>query len=41
VTLKGHVPSTDQRMTAEEIAREKATGYSIANELVVQPPATQ
>ena len=39
VTLKGHVPSTDQRMTAEEIAREKATGYSINNELVVQPPA--
>ena len=39
VTLKGHVPSTDQRMTAEEIAREKAKGYSIANELVVQPPA--
>ena len=39
VTLKGHVPSTDQRMTAEEIAREKAKGYSINNELVVQAPA--
>jgi osmotically-inducible protein OsmY len=39
VTLKGHVPSTDQRLTAEEIAREKAKGYSINNELVVQPPA--
>lgn len=39
VTLKGHVPSTDQRMTAEEIAREKAEGYTVYNELVVQPPA--
>ena len=39
VTLKGHVPSTDQRMTAEEIARDKAQGYAIHNELVVQPPA--
>jgi osmotically-inducible protein OsmY len=39
VTLKGYVPSTDQRMTAEEIAREKAKGYTIHNELVVQPPA--
>jgi osmotically-inducible protein OsmY len=39
VTLKGRVPSSDQRMAAEEIAREQATGYSVANELVVQPPA--
>jgi osmotically-inducible protein OsmY len=38
VTLKGYVPSTDQRMTAEEIAREKAPGYAINNVLVVKEP---
>ena len=36
VTLKGYVPSTDQRMTAEEIAREKAAGYTINNLLMVK-----
>lgn len=35
VTLKGHVPSTDQRTAAAEIARAKAPGYQIDNLLLV------
>src|SRR5262249_11806961 len=39
VTLKGHVPTAAQKMTAERIAGEKAPGYRIVNQLMVQPGA--
>jgi osmotically-inducible protein OsmY len=35
VTLKGHVPSAAQKSAAEEIARAKAVGYIVKNELVI------
>ena len=35
VTLKGHVPSEAQKTAAEEIARAKAVGYTVKNELVI------
>jgi osmotically-inducible protein OsmY len=33
VTLKGYVPTAEQKAAAERIARDKAEGYTIANEL--------
>lgn len=35
VTLKGHVPNAGQKAAAERIAKEKASGYTIVNMLVV------
>src|SRR5271166_235069 len=40
VTLKGDVESEDQKAQAENIARQAAQGYTIANELGVTPPGT-
>ncbi len=40
VTLKGDVESEDQKARAENIARQAAPGYTIANELGVTPPGT-
>ena len=40
VTLKGDVESEDQKAQAENIARQAAPGYTIANELGVTPPGT-
>jgi hyperosmotically inducible periplasmic protein len=37
VVLKGTVPSAEQRATAEAIARDKAEGYKIVNQLTVAP----
>ena len=36
VTLKGFVPTTDQRIRAEVVAQREATGYRINNQLVVR-----
>jgi hypothetical protein len=36
VTLKGTVPTTDQRARAEVVAQREATGYRINNQLVVR-----
>jgi hypothetical protein len=33
--LKGTVPTAQQKTTAEEIAKDKAEGYSIVNQLTV------
>jgi hyperosmotically inducible protein len=38
VTLRGYVPSADQKASAERIARDKAEGYTIQNLLTVAPP---
>jgi osmotically-inducible protein OsmY len=35
VTLKGRVPTADQKAIAEQVAKSKATGYQVRNELVV------
>jgi osmotically-inducible protein OsmY len=35
VTLKGSVPTRNQRAAADKIAREKAEGYTIVNKLAV------
>ena len=35
VTLKGSVPTAAQKSTAESIARDKAEGYTVVNELTV------
>jgi len=35
VTLKGHVPSASQKSIAERIARDKAEGYRVKNDLMV------
>jgi osmotically-inducible protein OsmY len=35
VTLKGTVPTAEQKSAAERIAREKAEGYTISNQLTV------
>ncbi|MEP7116525.1 MAG: BON domain-containing protein [Acidobacteriota bacterium] len=35
VTLKGHVPTAAQKTIAEEIAKAKATGYAVKNDLTV------
>ncbi|MGO9518336.1 MAG: BON domain-containing protein [Candidatus Korobacteraceae bacterium] len=40
VTIKGDVESEDQKARAENIARQAAPGYTIANELGVTPPGT-
>ena len=37
VVLKGTVPSADQKTTAEQIAKQKAEGYTIVNQLTVAP----
>jgi len=37
VVLKGTVPSAAQKTTAEAIARDKAEGYKIVNQLTVAP----
>lgn len=39
VLLKGTVPTAAQRTLAEQIAREKAKGYRIVNQLTVAPAA--
>jgi hypothetical protein len=36
VTLKGTVPTTDQRVKAEVVAQREAVGYRINNQLVVR-----
>jgi hypothetical protein len=36
VTLKGTVPTTDQRVRAKVVAQREATGYRIDNQLVVR-----
>ena len=36
VTLKGTVPTTDQRVRAEVVAQREATGYRVNNQLVVR-----
>jgi len=38
VTLKGTVPTADQRRIAEEIAKAKAPEYKIVNDLTVKTP---
>jgi phage-related minor tail protein len=38
VTLNGRVPSAEQKVVAEDIARAKATGYTVRNALVVTAP---
>lgn len=35
VTLKGRVPTAAQKTAAERIARDKAEGYTVVNQLVV------
>src|SRR4051812_16895953 len=35
VTLKGHVPSAAQKASAERIAKGKAPGYAIVNNLII------
>jgi osmotically-inducible protein OsmY len=35
VTLKGSVPTADQRAAAERVARDKANGYTVRNLLTV------
>lgn len=37
VVLKGTVPSAEQKTQAEAIARDKAEGYRIVNQLTVAP----
>jgi osmotically-inducible protein OsmY len=37
VTLKGFVPSETERNMAEVIAKARAEGYTVANQLVVRP----
>ena len=36
VVLKGSVPSAEQKTIAEQIARDKAKGYTITNQLTVK-----
>ncbi len=38
VTLKGRVPSAEQKSVAEDIAKARATGYMVRNALVVVAP---
>ena len=35
VTLRGSVPTADQKAAAERVARDKAEGYTISNQLTV------
>jgi osmotically-inducible protein OsmY len=37
VTLKGYVPTDGERAKAEAIARAKAEGYKVVNEITVRP----
>lgn len=37
VLLKGSVPSAEQKSQAEAIARDKAEGYTIVNQLAISP----
>jgi osmotically-inducible protein OsmY len=37
VVLKGSVPNAQQKTTAEAIARDKAEGYTISNQLTIAP----
>ena len=37
VTLKGYVPTAEQKAAAERVARDKAEGYKIVNQLTVAP----
>jgi osmotically-inducible protein OsmY len=37
VTLKGHVPTAAQKSAAERVAKEKAPGYKVVNQLEVKP----
>jgi osmotically-inducible protein OsmY len=37
VTLSGYVPSAEHKAAAERIARDKAEGYNISNNLTVAP----
>lgn len=37
VVLKGSVPSAEQKSQAEAIARDKAEGYTIVNQLAISP----
>src|SRR5262245_35818187 len=39
VVLKGTVPTAQQKTTAESIAKDRAEGYSIVNQLTVTPAA--
>lgn len=41
VVLKGSVPTAQQKTTAEAIARDKAEGYTINNQLQVVPTKQQ
>lgn len=41
VVLKGSVPTAQQKATAESIARDKAEGYTINNQLSVVPTKQQ
>lgn len=41
VVLKGSVPTAQQKSTAEAIARDKAEGYTINNQLTVVPTKQQ
>ena len=38
VTLRGYVPTAEQKAAAERIARDKAEGYNVVNSLTVAPP---
>ncbi len=37
VVLKGSVPTADQKIIAESVARDQAKGYTITNNLTVAP----
>jgi len=39
VVLKGTVPTNEQKQIAEQVARERAKGYRIVNQLTVRPAA--
>jgi osmotically-inducible protein OsmY len=40
VVLKGSVPTAQQKQLAEQIARDKAKGYRIVNQLAVTPTSS-
>jgi hyperosmotically inducible protein len=41
ITLSGNVNSQDQKVQAENLARQSAPGYTIANEIGVRPPGAE
>lgn len=41
MTLSGHVGSDDQKTQAENLAKQAAPDYTIANEIGVQPPGAE